>query len=126
MATSLHLGVLATPGLALHLSHVGLIGARQGNLGLGLGATLMPDVHPQFFVSGSLGPATAFDLERDVAPFVQWGLSGEVEIGTGWWLTEHSGLVLSAYAGGGHVDLEADGVLYTDWRLGARLSWTLD
>lgn len=126
MATSLHLGGLVTPGVALHLSQLGLLGARQGSLGLGLGATLMPDVHAQHFVSASLGAATAYDLEREVAPLAQWGFMGEVELGTGWWLTQDSGLLISAYAGGGHVDLEADGVLYMDWRVGARLSWTLD
>lgn len=121
-----HAGMLVAPRLALHLSHVAQLGADRGSLGVGGGVSFYPREDKNWLVSMSLGGVSVYDAAPDIVLGEQWGLGGEVEVGSGWWVSDHASLGMSLVGGAHAFDLDGDGIASSSWHVGVRVALSLD
>ena len=116
-----HLAGFVAPRVAVGLSHFGQLSGARGLLGAGPSATLYVKEDSNLYVSLTMGAQTVFDEAPDVQLGQQWGLGGEFEAGTGWWISDHVTLGVSFAAGASALDLDSDDIAARAWHAGLRL-----
>lgn len=121
-----HIGGFVAPRVALHLSQWGQISPERGFLSAGPGVTFYLLEDANFFFSAAGGVTTLYDAAPDLDAFTQIGLGGEVEFGTGWWVSPHTSLGLSLVGGGSAFDLDGDQVAGAGWYAGLRMTFAVN
>ena len=112
------LGGYPSEQVVLGIHQWGGLGAARGFVSAGPGASFYFDEEENLFMSFALGVQTFYDPAPDIEVFDQWGASGVLEVGTGWWVSNHWSMGLSFLGGAGTFDLDGDGVRGSSWNVG--------
>lgn len=120
LSYALHTGFFVKERLVLGLAQFSQLSGTRGLLHAGPAATLYFQEDRNLFIGAALGAQTFYDTSANIDPLRQWGVGGEVELGTGWWVGDHSHLGLSFATGISGFDLDQDSITGQGWHVGLR------